>query len=215
MPMINIEKPSTKPIAIVAANHNSHLDTLVLMSLFPLSLVHKVRPVAAEDYFLKYRIVAWFTVNVLGIVPIQRNAYEHGKDIFKDCHKALDKNDILLIFPEGSRGRPEKMGAIKKGLYFLTKERKDTAITPVAMHGMGRTLPRGDALFVPFNCDVIIGPRLPSVDNPMIFVEKLTEVYSELFHFCLTRVTNYSQANTVKNLDTIFSDECLGHKSHV
>ncbi len=52
--------------AIVAANHNSHLDTLVLLSLFPLKLLPKLRPVAAAEYFTVNPLLAWFSLNVIG-----------------------------------------------------------------------------------------------------------------------------------------------------
>lgn len=187
------EKLPLKGPAIIAANHNSHLDTMVMFSLYPLSKVHRLRPVAAADYFLSNPLLAWFSMNVIGIIPLSRKGLNKKEllkeDIFKGCHEALDNGDVLLIFPEGTRGEPEKTSKLKKGLYYLSKDRTDTKIIPVMTHGLGRALPRGEALFVPFVCDVVVGDELPKFTAATELVDFLTERYASLLNSCLTYKT--------------------------
>lgn len=184
----NREKLPQNGPSIIAANHNSHLDTMVLMSLYPLSKIHKVRPVAAADYFMKNKLRSWFSQNIIGIIPIDRNRKNTNiDDLFSNCHEALNNGDILIIFPEGSRGNPEQMGKMKKGIFYLTKDRNDTQIIPVVMHGLGKALPRGEALFVPFNCDVIVGDKIPRCQDSKEFTDKILESFNNLLQFCLTK----------------------------
>ena len=42
--------------SIIVANHNSHVDTLLLMSLFSLPQILKIHPVAAADYFCNTKL---------------------------------------------------------------------------------------------------------------------------------------------------------------
>lgn len=185
----NREKLPKHGPAVIAANHNSHLDTMVLMSLYPLSVIHKVRPVAAADYFLTHRLLAWFSLKVIGIIPLYRGRVVNREQLFTGCIEAMDKGDILILFPEGSRGEPEKLAEPKKGIYHLLKDREDIPITPVVMHGLGRSLPRGEALLVPFNCDVIVGEKLPKASSAVELVQYLSDIYKYLLQYCLTHNT--------------------------
>ena len=60
--------------AIIVANHNSHLDVLTLFTLFPLSTLANVQPVAAADYFLRNKVIGWFALKVIGIIPVYRGS---------------------------------------------------------------------------------------------------------------------------------------------
>jgi 1-acyl-sn-glycerol-3-phosphate acyltransferase len=146
--------------AIVAANHNSHLDTLTLMSLWPLSKLANVRPVAAADYFLRNPLLAWFSLNIMRIIPIERQRVERHGDPLADMSAALARGDILLLYPEGSRGEPEQMSRFRTGISRLVEHHPEIPIVPVFMYGLGKALPKGDFLLVPFFCDVIIGEPL-------------------------------------------------------
>jgi hypothetical protein len=55
------------------------------------------------------------------------------------------------------------------------------------MYGLGRALPRGEALFVPFNCDVIVGDVLQQFRTVKEFNDNLVKTFAQLFEYCLTR----------------------------
>ena len=160
--------------AIIVANHNSHLDTLVLMSLLPIRQIEKVRPVAAADYFLRNRFLSWFATRIIGILPIKRHG--HKGNPLAGCFKALRNGDILILFPEGSRGEPEKMAdKFKQGIQLIARKFPEVPIHPVFLHGLGKALPKGEGLLVPMFCDVIVGEPMIYLSCPNNFLEKLHE----------------------------------------
>lgn len=166
--------------ALLIANHNSHLDTMVLISLLPLKILHKVQPVAAADYFLKNKFMAWFALNIIGILPIERQGKDKSVDPVAQCAEALNKGKILIFFPEGSRGEPEKMTDLKYGVVKLAEKCPKVPIYPVYMHGLGKTLPKGDALFVPFFCDVVFSEPMTYENSKEAFYDEVKKRFADM-----------------------------------
>ncbi|MCX7090472.1 MAG: lysophospholipid acyltransferase family protein [Legionellales bacterium] len=146
--------------AILIANHNSHLDTMVLMTLFPWRIKKQIRPVAAADYFLKNKILAWFAQAIIGIIPIHRKLSPSKKNPFAQIQEALDAKQLVIFFPEGSRGEPENLSELKRGITHLAKQNPEVPMYPIFLHGLGKALPKEDSLLVPFVIDVVVGEPL-------------------------------------------------------
>lgn len=158
----NFEKLPKQGPMILVSNHNSHLDTPVLMALFDRKNINRVHPVAAADYFLRNRIAKFIFLKIVQIIPIERcgdirNETPGNKDPLAAISNALSAGDIIIFFPEGTRGKPEEIAPFKKGIARLAELHPDVPVVPVFVSGLGKSLPKGDFIFVPFVCDIVIG----------------------------------------------------------
>ena len=171
--------PKTGP-AILAANHNSHFDTLALMALFPLAVLTNVRAVAAADHFGKANWTGRIARNLIGILPIERQDVSRHADPLAGIVEALDEGRILILYPEGSRGDPERRQAYKKGIARLAERCPYVPIIPVFLQGFGKVLPRGAFLPVPFYCDVVIGKPMAGAKSRKETMVSLEEAVSAL-----------------------------------
>ncbi len=163
---------------LIVANHNSHLDALALMSLFKLHDIPKVKLVAAKDYFCRTPLLTWLSLHVLGIIPIDRQG--GNSDPLAPVILALHQGYTVIMFPEGSRGEPEKIQPLKYGIAKILQQNPDISVTPIFMHGLGKSLPRGEALLVPFICEINIGDPLKWEGDRAGFIFSLERKLSEL-----------------------------------
>ncbi|WP_448562299.1 lysophospholipid acyltransferase family protein [Trichothermofontia sp.] len=175
--------------AIIVANHNSHLDTLVIMSLFPLSQLLQIRPLADEAYFLhQNRCLAWIARHIFEIIPVTREVREADarqklciqRTFLNTCSTALSQKNILILYPEGSRGEPEILSNFKSGIAHLAKHHPHVPIVPIYLKGLGKVLPKGDLLLVPFFCQVTIGEPLYWSGAKHAFLAQLRDRFSTL-----------------------------------
>jgi 1-acyl-sn-glycerol-3-phosphate acyltransferase len=144
---------------ILIANHSSHLDTISLLSLFALNRLRHVRPVAAADYFERNAFVSLFTKTLFNILPIARKNITPENNPLRRMREAIEAGDSIIIFPEGTRGSGPEMGEFRSGVAHLIEKLPGVPVVPAYLVNMGRSLPKGEFIPVPFFCEIRIGER--------------------------------------------------------
>jgi 1-acyl-sn-glycerol-3-phosphate acyltransferase len=132
----------TGPVVFVA-NHNSHMDTPVILRALPGRFRRRTAVAAAADYFYDKRRKALSASLVFGTVPLDRNS---GAGVGPGQTAHLDRlfrdGGSLLVFAEGTRSRDGRVGRLRSGAALLAAEH-DLPIVPIYVWGTRYAMPRG------------------------------------------------------------------------
>lgn len=136
---------------VIVANHQSHADTAVLHSLLPRQCRSRVRFVAssvrfargAADASRRERLERWL-LNGLAV-----HAYRsilvggelNGLRSVDALTEALRDGAAIAMYPEGTRSRDGRLGALKPGVAMLAIA-TGCAIVPVRLDGTLEALPK-------------------------------------------------------------------------
>lgn len=173
---------------ILAPNHNSHLDTILLFGLLPLDQATRASFVAAGDYFFRIPVLSWVLFSLFDMVPVWRKGagdgapgpYGHAPAI-EAMASVLQEGRVLVLFPEGTRGLPEQRTELKRGIARVATKVPEAPIVPVYLRGAGKCLPRGEMVFIPLIPEVVLGrPIDPKGKNEDEIMEQLAAAYAEM-----------------------------------
>lgn len=146
---------------ILAANHSSHLDTASLLFLFPLGEIQKIRPVAAADYFERNWLISEIAHTLFNILSINRRcAGKRHENPLRPIEEAIGAGQSLIFFPEGTRSISGQIGEFHSGILHLVEKHPEVPVVPVYLSNMGRSLPKGEFIPLPFFCEIRIGEPL-------------------------------------------------------
>jgi 1-acyl-sn-glycerol-3-phosphate acyltransferase len=144
---------------IYFANHQSHLDWVLIWAALPHELRASTRPIAARDYWTASPFKKWLTSEVFNAVYVSRQRTD-DQDPLEPLVEALQHGDSLVIFPEGTRSNKGEPQAFKSGLYHLAEQFPGVKLIPTWIDNVQRVMPKGEVVPVPILCTVTFGAPL-------------------------------------------------------
>ncbi|MCB1197857.1 MAG: lysophospholipid acyltransferase family protein [Bdellovibrionota bacterium] len=155
---------------ILCSNHNSHIDSAVLM------VVTKKRfrdcaMVAAKDYFFDHRWRRVLSTLFMNLIPLDRKASptRGGLDeYFEVCRQFCQQGArAIIIYPEGTRSQTGEMATFKKGPSILAAQ-LGLPLVPAHIDGTYKCWRKGQLWIRPGKMHVRVGqPIDPASYGPI------------------------------------------------
>lgn len=138
---------------LLLSNHQSHLDPV----LVGLACDRRLNYLARESLF-RFAAFRWL-IQSLDAIPIDREGV--GLSGLKETLRRLKQEELVLIFPEGTRTRDGEISPLRPGFCALAR-RGRAPLVPVGLDGAFTAFPRSALFPRPARLAVVFGePLLP------------------------------------------------------
>jgi 1-acyl-sn-glycerol-3-phosphate acyltransferase len=136
--------------AIIASNHVSYMDAILLGSAAPRPIHFIVLQWMYDLLFLR-----WFYWG-MGTIPVRAGRDAHG---LRQAVRTLQSGRLVGLFPEGSRSEDGRFGETQPGAALLAAL-SGVPVVPAFIDGAGESMPVGGAIPRPARVHVRFGPPL-------------------------------------------------------
>lgn len=188
--------PKIKPF-IMAMNHASYYDALLLPSILLPKINRKIHPLV-NSYYWKNFLVRMFLDHHEAIPVYIKKSHKPKKDNNESFNKALNylkKNEIIMIFPEGKRSSDGNLRKAYVGVARLALNSK-VPVLPIGIIGSDKVLPKGKVFPRFKRCQVKIGKLIyfnkyynKKIDNSIL--ENITRIIMKKIAELIEKKYNY------------------------
>lgn len=142
---------------IFCSNHNSHMDSGVLMYASGRGF-RNFAMIAAKDYFFENKTRKFFINILMNLIPVDRKSNRKTiTEYLVACREFVNKDQrCLVIYPEGTRSTTGELQPFKRGLAIVSVE-LGIPILPAYIDGTHDAFPKGRNLMRSVKLSIHIG----------------------------------------------------------
>jgi 1-acyl-sn-glycerol-3-phosphate acyltransferase len=153
---------------VVAANHESFYDILVLLARLPMS----VRFLAKRNLF-RLPFLGW-SIAAAGFIPVDRETRSRNTGVVDAALARLQKGRSLVVFPEETRTPTGELLPFKTGAALIAL-RSGLPLLPLGLAGTLRIQRRGGFTITPSRVTLSVGEPIEAAGRPASDRGALTE----------------------------------------
>jgi 1-acyl-sn-glycerol-3-phosphate acyltransferase len=165
----DIENLAIPGPAIIAPVHRSLLDIPIIGS----ASGRRIKTLSKIDLFSP-RPLAWF-LSALGGYPVRRGTAD--REALRISMMLLDRGEMMMVYPEGTRGSGPEVGSIFDGCAYLAAK-TGARVIPVGIAGTENAMPKNK--WIPRFTKVVIHVGEP-LDPPIASTGRVTKGDRQLF----------------------------------